>query len=70
MHLVTGNIKLYFPFTLLGPRLNILEKEANYLIEFLAMNQESINLLTSVVTDSATQSQIDDFVSELRSGAY
>ncbi len=34
------------------------------------MNEDSINLLKSVVSDAVTQSKIDGFVSELRSGAY
>ncbi len=34
------------------------------------MNEDSINLLKSVMSDTVTQSKIDGFVSELRLGAY
>ncbi len=50
--------------------MNALEKETNYLVEFFAMNEDSINLLKSVIGNTATQENAHIFVSELHSGTY
>ncbi len=58
------------PIVSSGPRLHALEKETTSLVEFLAMNEESVNLLKSVVGNTVSEGKIDGFVSELRSGIY